>query len=91
MKNATDIKISGAELNYGWDEIKNKFEKDDLMELVTPSGNVTFELHELVNKDGNQTDVAPGSGHVVRIPIPDEVQPGALDEFAMLVRYLPRQ
>jgi putative protease len=72
-------------------DVKNKFEKGDLMELVMPSGNLTFELHELVNKDGNQADVAPGSGHVVRIPIPDEVQPGALDEFAMLVRYLPRQ
>ena len=72
-------------------DVKNKFEKGDLMELVMPSGNLTFELHDLINKDGNKTDVAPGSGHVVRIPIPEEVQPGAIDEFAMLVRYLPRQ
>jgi len=28
LKNSTDIKISGAELNYGWDEIKIMFEKD---------------------------------------------------------------
>ena len=70
--------------------VKNKFEKGDLMELVTPSGNLTFELDELINKDGNATDVAPGSGHVVRIPMPGEVQAGMIDEFALLVRYLPR-
>ena len=81
------------DIDDGWltIDVKNKFEKGDLMEMVTPSGNLTFELHELINKDGNKTDVAPGSGHVVRIPIPEEVQPGAIDEFAMLVRYLPRQ
>jgi len=28
LKNSTQIKISGAELNYGWDEIKIMFEKD---------------------------------------------------------------
>ncbi len=28
LKNSTEIKISGAELNYGWDEIKIMFEKD---------------------------------------------------------------
>lgn len=72
-------------------DVKNKFEKGDLMELVMPSGNLTFELRDIINKDGNKTDVAPGSGHVVRIPIPEEVQPGAIDEFVMLVRYLPRQ
>ena len=35
-------------------------------------------------------DVAPGSGHVVRIPVPDELDANNIDEFAMLVRYLPR-
>ena len=28
LKNSTEIKISGAEINYGWDEIKIMFEKD---------------------------------------------------------------
>ena len=28
LKKAAQIKISGAELNYGWDEIKIMFEKD---------------------------------------------------------------
>ena len=66
------------------------FEKGDLMELVTPAGNITFDLAEIRNKDDQAVDVAPGSGHVVKIPVPDEAAHGAVDEFAMLVRYLPR-
>ena len=72
-------------------DVKNKFMKGDLMELVMPSGNVTFELNEIINKNGEGVDVAPGSGHVVSIEIPDNADAGAVDEFAMLVRYLPRQ
>jgi len=70
--------------------VKNRFFTGDLMELVRPSGNVTFSLAEIQNKDELPVDVAPGSGHVVRIPVPDEVDISSLDEFAMLVRYLPR-
>jgi len=70
--------------------VKNRFFTGDLMELVRPSGNVTFNLAEIQNKDELPVDVAPGSGHVVRIPVPDEVDISSLDEFAMLVRYLPR-
>jgi putative protease len=71
-------------------DVKNKFLKGDLMELVMPSGNVTFELNEIINKNNEATDVAPGSGHVVSIAIPDNVDAGTIDKFAMLVRYLPR-
>ena len=61
------------------------------MELVTPAGNTTFTLDAMLNKDDANTDIAPGSGHVVRIPVPEHVDAGTLDEFAMLVRYLPRE
>ncbi|MGB5629308.1 MAG: tRNA 5-hydroxyuridine modification protein YegQ [Woeseiaceae bacterium] len=71
-------------------DVKNRFMKGDLMELVMPSGNITFELDELIGKDGNPADVAPGSGHIVKIPVPAETDTGRIDEFAMLVRYLPR-
>ena len=82
-----------ADINDKWltIDVKNKFEKGDLMELVMPSGNVTFPLEAMQNKDGNATEVAPGSGHVVRIPVPEHVALDAVDEFAMLVRYLPRR
>ena len=81
-----------ADVNGEWltIDVKNKFEKGDLMELVTPSGNITFPLEAMLNKDGQAADVAPGSGHVMRIPVPADLAPGAIDEFAMLVRYLPR-
>jgi putative protease len=69
---------------------KNRFEKGDQMELVTPSGNLSFELPEIIGRDGNTTDVAPGSGHVVKIPLPEETVADMIDEYALLVRYLPR-
>ena len=81
-----------ADKQNGWltVDVKNKFMTGDLMELVMPSGNVTFPLEAMLNKDGNATDVAPGSGHVMRIPLPDTVDEQHIDEFTMLVRYLPR-
>ncbi len=69
--------------------VKNRFEIGDMMELVTPTGNVTFHLDEMLNLDGKRTDVAPGSGHVVNIPIPFEAEGKAIDEYSLLVRYLP--
>ena len=71
-------------------DVKNRFERGDLMELVTPAGNVTFKLDELIGRDGNAADVAPGSGHIVKIPVPANADTGTIDEFALLVRYLPR-
>jgi putative protease len=70
-------------------DVKNRFEKGDYMELVTPSGNLTFELPDIIGRDGKPSDCAPGSGHVVKIPLPEGTKPDAIDEFALLVRYLP--
>ncbi len=70
-------------------DVKNRFETGDLMELVTPSGNVTFKLLEMTSHDDKPTAVAPGSGRVVKIPVPDEIDASTIDEFTMLVRYLP--
>ena len=39
--------------------------------------------------ENESLDAAAGSGRVVRIPVPAEAAPGMIDEFAMLVRYLP--
>ena len=71
-------------------DVKNKFAAGDRMELVMPSGNVSFQLNEMTTLTGNATDVAPGSGHVVKVPVPEEIDPTTIDHFAMLVRYLPR-
>jgi len=70
-------------------DVKNHFRTGDLMELVTPSGNLSFQLADMMSHDDKPTDVAAGSGHIVKIPIPDEADPGVIDDYALLVRYLP--
>ena len=79
------------DINDGWltIDVKNRFETGDLLELVTPSGNLSFELHVLIGRDGQRTHVAPGSGHVVKIPLPETADVDTIDDFALLVRYLP--
>jgi len=79
-------------LDDGWltIDVKNRFERNDHMELVTPSGNLSFDLPGIVGRDGNPADSAPGSGHVVKIPLPETADPAMVDEFALLVRYLPQ-
>ncbi len=81
------------DLDNGWltIDVKNRFETGDHMELVTPSGNLSFDLSEIIGRDGKRTDAAPGSGHVVRIPLPEDITSTMIDEFALLVRYLPRE
>ena len=78
------------DMDNGWltVDVKNRFETGDQMELVTPAGNLSFELKEITGRNGKPADIAPGSGHVVKIPLPDELDPAMIDDFALLVRYL---
>jgi len=69
-------------------DVRNRFETGDRMELVTPSGNMSFKLNTIIGRDGRPVDAAPGSGHVVRIPQPEGAADDAIGEFALLVRYL---
>jgi putative protease len=80
------------DMNDGWltIDVKNRFETGDDMELVTPAGNHSFRLTAIIGRDGKPADAAPGSGHVVKIPLPEELDPAQVDEFALLVRCLPR-
>jgi putative protease len=71
-------------------DVRNRFETGDHMELVTPAGNADFSLQTIIGRDGHSVDAAPGSGHVVRIPLPKGLDVECIDEFALLVRYLPR-
>ncbi len=70
-------------------DVKNQFMTGDRLEIVMPSGNVSFDLKEMTTLTGDATDVAPGSGHLVKIPVPAEIDPTTIDQFALLVRYLP--
>lgn len=69
--------------------VNNRFERGDKLELMTPTGNCDFTLQQITNKRGEQVSVAPGSGHVVRIPIPDGATIDHCD-YAMIARYLPQ-
>jgi len=52
-------------------DVKNKFAVGDSLELILPQGNQRFECGPMVSvKDGAARDVAPGSGHRVRIAMP---------------------
>jgi putative protease len=62
--------------------VKNRFAVGDSLELMTPQGNLTFTLKHLEDKNGKPRDVAPGDGHILWLPLPEEV---ALD-YALLMR-----
>ncbi len=68
-------------------DVKNQFRKGDAVELMTPAGNLQFDLAVLESRDGSAIDLAPGSGHVVKIPRPENVDTAAL-QMGLLVRML---
>ncbi len=82
--------IVDTDTQNGWltIEVKNRFERGDTLELITPQGNHTFQLNDLENTEGTAMSAAPGSGHVVRIPIAD-TSLANVDAHALLMRYLP--
>jgi len=65
-------------------EVKNRFDRGDMMELMTPAGNFRFELTTLEDRNGHGIDSAPGSGHIVRIEKPSELEGYA---YGLLVRH----
>lgn len=54
-------------------EVKNKFLTGDSLELMTPKGNITFDLSHMENKKGEKINDAKGSGHIVKIPVPEDI------------------
>ena len=62
--------------------VKNRFKVGDRLEIMHPAGNQTVELSQIQDMRGRQVDVAPGSGHRVKIPLSGEV------EHAFVVRFL---
>ncbi len=70
-------------------DVKNRFERGDQLQLMTPGGNLSFTLPTILDRNGQGVEAAPGSGHVVRIPRTQGMTKLAIDEFALLIRYLP--
>ncbi|WP_295801347.1 tRNA 5-hydroxyuridine modification protein YegQ [uncultured Microbulbifer sp.] len=71
-------------------DVKNRFERGDQLELITPSGNRRFRLEVLESERGEPLAVAPGSGHVVRLrqslDLPDDTA-----GYSMLMRHIDGQ
>jgi len=68
-------------------EVKNRFVLGDEIELMTPNGNIAFKLgHIESSKNGQSMEAAPGSGHVVNIPLPV----ASIPEQSLLIRNLPQ-
>ncbi len=66
-------------------EVKNKFSTGDSLELMTPAGNINFRLEKMENRRLESTDIAPGNGHFVWIPLPEEIDL----TYALLMRNFP--
>jgi len=66
-------------------EVKNKFSVGDSMELMTPAGNIHFQLESMENAKLQPAEVAPGNGHFVWIPVPEDIDLA----WALLMRNLP--
>ena len=66
-------------------EVKNRFVVGDSMELMTTSGNITFILYEILDKNRQPIIDAKGSGYIVEIPIPADIDM----QYALLIRNLP--
>ena len=77
----------GDLLGYGADglaevEVKNRFSVGDRLEIIHPAGNMETLVEAMQDRDGRPVEVAPGSGHRVRVPLP----PGR--EGAFLARFI---
>lgn len=68
-------------------EVKNKFSIGDELELMTPQGNRTFVLDNMLDLKGAAKDIAQGSGVTVMIPKPEWL---TSHEQVLLVRNLPQ-
>ncbi len=70
----------------GWAEVKvkNRFALGDHLELMTPRGNYHFDLNQLHDRQQQAIEVAPRDGHVVYLPVPEQVSLA----FGLLMRDL---
>lgn len=65
-------------------DVKNKFCVGHVLELMTPKGNITFELTHMQNSKNEPIYDAKGSGHRVKIPLDESINL----EHAILMRNL---
>jgi putative protease len=50
--------------------VRNRFSVGDWLEIIHPGGNHDVQLTQMENAEGQPISVAPGSGHIVWLPLP---------------------
>ncbi len=65
-------------------KVKNRFAVGDRLELMTPQGNLNFRLDGLEKHNGDKVEVAPGDGHTLYLPLPQDIDLS----YALLMRHL---
>lgn len=66
-------------------DVKNRFQTGDRLMLLTPQGNFPLPSQIIESLNGQRVEVAPGSGHSVRLPAIAEVRDYG---FALITRLL---
>jgi len=66
-----DVLAFDAERGLTQVTVKNRFALGDTLEIIHPSGNFDVQLKRMENADAQAITVAPGSGHVVWLPLPE--------------------
>lgn len=64
-------------------DVKNRFAVGDNLELILPQGNQPFRLESITSDKGETMEVAPGSGHIVTIPVPSQAT-----QYSLIARNL---
>jgi len=72
------------DVENGWArvQVKNRFAVGDRLEVIHPQGNRDITLTRMLSDQGAEIQVAPGSGHIVRIALDPSL------DRALLARYL---
>lgn len=70
-------------------DVKNRFSSGDTLVLMTPAGNLRFELKNMRNKDHARAVVAPGSGHKVWIQLPADTEFDDVSQCMLIREDLP--
>lgn len=75
--------VTGFDSDNGMAEIlvKNRFQVGDRLEIIHPQGNEVIELAQILNSKGQSVQVAPGSGHRVKIPLGKNVEHAFIARF----------
>lgn len=67
-------------------EIKNKLEVGDTIEIMTPQGNISYELEQMWDKKGEAIEAALGSGWTCQIVNPFKDLDETILQFALIMK-----